>query len=96
MGQLGFLINSRGRGGGVALARPSSEISVGDVIRQMESNFDFVECFSESTNTCPITKVCGLKSALLQARGAFLAALDSVTLADVTVNRRALAQLLSN
>ncbi|MGE0628169.1 MAG: Rrf2 family transcriptional regulator [Hyphomicrobiaceae bacterium] len=33
----GFLINQRGRNGGIRLSRPASEIRIGDVVRAMEA-----------------------------------------------------------
>jgi len=94
LGKLGFIITVRGNGGGIYLKTKPSEITIGDVIRSMEQNFDVVECFSQSNNTCPITPVCRLKSAIATARDAFLSSLDQVTLAEVTGNRKALGRIM--
>jgi Rrf2 family nitric oxide-sensitive transcriptional repressor len=94
LGKLGFISNVRGRGGGIELARAPSEIRIGEVIRTMETHFDVVECFNATTNTCPISPVCGLKGALAKARSAFLETLDEYVLEDVVKNRRALGSAI--
>lgn len=40
----GLVTSVRGAGGGYQLARPASEISVGDVLRALEGNLDAVTC----------------------------------------------------
>src|SRR5262245_49146122 len=67
LGKAGFLKNTRGRGGGVELARPAAEISVGRVIRLTEGEDVPAECFDESTNTCCITGSCRLRWVLRKA-----------------------------
>lgn len=94
LGMLGWIDTARGRGGGMALARPASQINIGAVVRQTEPGFTLVECFDMKTNTCPIAPVCALKGALQEAQAAFLRVLDSYTLADVLGNRADLAILL--
>lgn len=94
LGKLGFLQNTRGRGGGIRLSRPPAEINLGDVIRKTEPNFNAVECFDPATNRCPIIGVCGLKPWLGKAMEAFLATLDGVTLADVSHNKTKLQHQL--
>ena len=71
----GFIQTARGRGGGLALARPAAEIIIGDVVRHTEVNFNLVECFDRERSTCPITLACALKSALYVANHAFMALL---------------------
>lgn len=94
LGQLGFVETTRGRNGGLRLARDPELISMGDVIRRMEPHFEVVECFSSNTNTCPITGICGLQPALFKARDAFLQSLDAVNLAAVSHNHVAINQSL--
>jgi Rrf2 family nitric oxide-sensitive transcriptional repressor len=76
----GYLELKTGRSGGLALARDPDEISIGAVVRALEPDLRLVECFDPETSTCPITAVCGLAGALQDARDAFLAVLDRVTL----------------
>lgn len=90
----GFVEVRAGRSGGVTLARPTKDISVGKVLRAAEPDFELVECFNRETNTCPISPACGLKGVLSEAREAFLAVLDRYTLADlVGRSRKDLADL---
>jgi Rrf2 family nitric oxide-sensitive transcriptional repressor len=83
LGRHGFVEVRPGRSGGVVLARPPAEISVGQVVRHMEPDFNVVECFDPKTNTCPIAPACGLIGVLNEAMRAFLATLDKYTLEDL-------------
>jgi Rrf2 family nitric oxide-sensitive transcriptional repressor len=74
--------STRGRGGGLRLARPPADINVGALVRATEAHFNLVECFDSATNTCPIDSACGLKGTLGRARKAFFAVLEEQTLAD--------------
>jgi len=95
LGRLGYIETSRGKSGGLRLIREPSDINIGSVVRDMEPNFHLVECFNMPGNTCPITPVCKLKGVLIEAERAFMSALSEHTLADLTVNRKALMRLLS-
>lgn len=77
----GYIDTSRGRGGGMRLKRPASSISVGEVVRMTETDFQQVECFNQETNRCPMDGACGLKHAFSRAIAAYLEVLDQVTLA---------------
>lgn len=94
LASLGYINTTRGRGGGMLLARPAKEINIGDVVRRTEANFDLVECFDKENNTCPIAPGCILIKGLKAARSAFLDVLDGFTLADVVANSDQLAGLL--
>jgi len=83
----GFVTVSVGRAGGLALARPTAQIRIGDVVRATEASFRLVECHHPAENTCPILPVCGLKPVLDEALQAFLASLDRYTLADLIEDR---------
>jgi Rrf2 family nitric oxide-sensitive transcriptional repressor len=83
LGRHGFVEVRPGRSGGVVLARPPAEISVGQVVRKMEPDFHIVECFDPETNQCPITPACGLIGVLNEATRAFQATLDKYTLEDL-------------
>ena len=78
----GFIQTTRGKNGGMKLARSPELISIGDVVRRMEPNFDIVECFNAENPACVVSSVCALKSALYQAGNEFLGVLDRFTLAD--------------
>lgn len=83
LGREGFIETVRGRSGGLRLARPASEINVGDVVRRMEADFAIVECFEGGAGECMITPACRLKGVLNEAVKAFLGALDRYSLADL-------------
>jgi Rrf2 family nitric oxide-sensitive transcriptional repressor len=88
LGRAGFLETTRGRGGGVQLARAPEEIGVGEVVRFTEGRMDLVECFDPATSQCRIEPACGLRGVLEEALEAFLGALDRHTLADLISRRR--------
>ena len=90
---LGVVASTRGRGGGLRLARAPEKVNVGALVRATEPDFDLVECLDAATNTCPIAPACGLKGTLLRARRAFFAVLDGQTLADVVPNPERLIRL---
>ncbi|HVJ78602.1 MAG TPA: Rrf2 family transcriptional regulator [Hyphomicrobium sp.] len=85
----GFVETVRGRGGGLRLAKATEAITLGEVLRVIEDDFDIVGCFN-SDDFCRIAKVCRLKRALQRALDAYLSELDSWTLADIVTNRKAL------
>ena len=80
----GFMLTVRGRNGGIKLARPAEEISLGEVIRKMEENFEMAECFKEGEITCPLVATCGLNGALSRALAAFFEVMDEYSIADLT------------
>lgn len=78
----GFLATQRGAGGGFRLARPPEEITIGQVVRQLEGRHALVECFRLDGGLCVLTPKCRLKSKLAGAREAFLAELDKTPLSE--------------
>ncbi len=91
----GFVATQRGRSGGLQLARPASEISIGRVFRLFESGVPFAECFAPDTNTCPLVSSCRLRSFIARAVEAFYAELDQVTLQDLVQGNCGLEGLLA-
>lgn len=89
LARAGFVRTVRGRGGGIALARPADEIMIGTVVRQSEPDLNLAECGS-----CLIAPACGLISPLDEALRAFLAVLDRYSVADAAARKRDLATLL--
>ncbi len=94
LGKADLLATVRGRGGGLALARPPHMINVGAVVRSTEGDALPAECFDRRSNTCSIVRTCRLRGAFDEAVAAFHAALERYTLADLVQNRRALARVL--
>lgn len=94
LAERGYVETTRGKGGGVRLARPPDEISVGQVVRDMETGLGVVECLAEDGGGCAISPVCRLKGLFEQATRAFLEELDTCTLADLARPRAPVAKLL--
>lgn len=90
----GFVETIRGRSGGLHLARPPSQVSIGDVFRVFEANTPFAECFDPDTNTCPLSATCRLRSYVARALEAFYHEMDMVTLADLVKGNCGLIGLL--
>jgi len=88
LGRAGLVETTRGRGGGLRLARRPDEIVVGDVVRRTEDKLDLVECFDPDTSQCRIEPACRLRGVLGEALDAFLTTLDRYTLADLVARRR--------
>lgn len=96
LGHLGYLETVRGKGGGLRLAIPASEIRLGDVVRDVEGGFEIVPCFDKTRpDICVIAPACVLKGVLRGALNAFLAVLDGYTLEDLIGPRRPLRDLLA-
>ncbi|MEV8022828.1 Rrf2 family transcriptional regulator [Streptomyces sp. NPDC086554] len=79
---MGLVEARRGRGGGLALTASGRHASVGGLVRELEGPGDVVDC--EGTTPCPLRSACRLRGALRQAQEAFFAALDPLTLSDLT------------
>ena len=80
LGQLQLIATTRGKGGGMALARAPGEYRLGDVLRELEDNPTLIDCASPP---CVIRPGCQLKAALDDALQAFFSRLDQYTLEDV-------------
>ena len=78
----GWLETTRGKGGGMRLARPATEIRIGEVVRTMEPDFFIVECFATG-HSCMLHGSCALTGAMDGALRSFMEYLDSYTLAEV-------------
>ena len=95
LGLAGYVDTVRGRGGGLRLARPPAQIGIGAVVRACEEDFRLVECFDAERNRCVITPACRLTAMLAEALDAYLAVLDSYTLADLLRDDTRLRRLLA-
>jgi Rrf2 family nitric oxide-sensitive transcriptional repressor len=89
----GYIETTRGKGGGMKLARAPETINIGEVVRSTEDDFALVECFGQNDGNCrcPITRTCGLSATLAHAVDAFFKVLDAQTLADALKPRDAMA-----
>jgi Rrf2 family nitric oxide-sensitive transcriptional repressor len=96
LGLAGYVETSRGKGGGLRLARRLEDMTVGEIVRLTEPDMALVACFDDAQPTCVIAPACRLKGKLTEARAAFLKVLDDCTLAEVMGNRPALEVLLAS
>lgn len=94
LSQRGYIETTRGKGGGMRLARSPEAINIGEVLRGSEDTLGLVECFDATSSECRIQPACGLKGMLKRALDAFFAVLDRHTLADLLANRGRLARIL--
>jgi Rrf2 family nitric oxide-sensitive transcriptional repressor len=76
-----ILKTSRGRSGGLALARPAESITVGQVVRVTEPDFALAGCMAGQD--CSLAPGCGLAPVLNTALRTFLRVTDQATLADI-------------
>ncbi len=106
LGKLGYIDSIRGKGGGIRLAKAPETINLGILIRQIEPDFELVECFGKSATIkseliyqegigCVISPDCQLKGVFSEALSAFITVLERYTLADIIQNDAKLTALLS-
>lgn len=91
---LGFVETTRGRAGGIRLAKPPAAIGLGTLVRATEEEFSLAECMQAQGRPCAISPACNLKGLLHEALAAFLAVLDKYTLADLVKNHATLGAFL--
>ena len=96
LGVMGYVETTRGKGGGLRLARRLEDMTVGEIVRRTEPDMALVTCFEAGEPTCVIAPACRLKGKLGEARAAFLKVLADCTLAEVMGNRPALEVLLAS
>lgn len=94
LNKMGLLDTTRGRNGGIRLAKPPEEINVGLLIRRLESDLNLLECFDQGTSHCVITPACTLRHALNKALHAFFSVLDAYTVRDLIRNEEELRALM--
>ena len=83
----GLLHSKMGVGGGYHLARPPSEISLGQIVRVLDGPLAPVKCVSQMAYEpcgCPDEETCGLRLVMADVRNAIAEVLDGTSLADVT------------
>lgn len=88
LGAAGWITTLRGKGGGMRLAHDPGDIKLGAVIRDTETDFGLVECFSAG-GQCALTGACGLAGIVRGALDEFLGHFDQYTLADILAPARA-------
>jgi len=79
LGKAGFVEAVRGRSGGIRLARPAREISLGEIVRHTESGFDLEEADSASAQPAQ-----SFTEAIEERARAFVGVLDGYSVADLS------------
>jgi len=95
----GLLHSKMGIGGGYYLAKPASEINLGQIVRVLDGPLAPIRCvsqFSYEPCGCPDERTCGLRLVMLDVRNAIAQILDQTTLADVTKRVEIAEALLSS
>lgn len=82
LSRLGYLRSIRGVGGGIELAKPTDEVTIGEVVLAMEGNLHLLDCVGIE-NVCVIQPACLLKGVLAEAERIQMDYLNSVRLSDV-------------
>lgn len=81
---LGILQVTRGRNGGAALSDQAMEASLGGLLRKLDKRTDIVDCTDhDAQSNCPLSGNCRLRSVFRQAREAFYASLDPLSIQDI-------------
>ena len=86
MGQLasaGLLSSSRGAGGGFALSRPATEISLADIVEAVEGPIALTMCSDSNNHQCILDAHCRVKSHIGVVGRAVRGALGAVRLTEL-------------
>ncbi len=80
----GLVRSKKGPGGGYTLARPASQISIGQVVRLLDGPLAPIRCASRTAyrpcDDCVSVAKCGVRIAMLEVRDAMAAVLDHTSL----------------
>ena len=89
----GLVHSKKGRGGGYVLARPPTEIMVGEIVRALDGPLAPIACASKGyyrrCEDCPTEGHCTVRLMMLEVRNAIASVLDRRSLAEM----RALAEV---
>jgi Rrf2 family protein len=90
----GLLISTQGTRGGYLLSRAAGSISVADVIQAIEGPFTVTACSTEK-NDCEQYGKCSIRDPLWQIRERIVAALGTVTIAEMANDNVATASAVA-
>ena len=93
----GMLHSKMGVGGGYYLARPPSEITLGQIFRVLDGPVAPINCVSQMSYEpcgCPDEATCGLRLVMGDVRNAIANILDNTSLADVAARQDAVRATL--
>jgi Rrf2 family nitric oxide-sensitive transcriptional repressor len=89
---LGYVSTQRGKKGGIRLARPPGDITLGQVVRETEP-LQIIDC---GGTDCPVIGRCALNVILDQAAEGFLSHLDGFTVAHLVTSGSGVHSLLKD
>ena len=95
----GVVHSQVGAHGGYTLARPATQITLGEVIRVLDGTIAPVSCTSQIAYekcSCPDERTCPLRVSMNQVRDAIVAVVDNTTLADAVLKAKPSARRASN
>jgi Rrf2 family nitric oxide-sensitive transcriptional repressor len=84
---LGLIDVERGRNGGSRLSAAGRNVTVGQVLRQLDTREDPADCIGPG-GQCPLIHGCRLRGALARAREAFYRELDDVVVASLPASHQ--------
>ncbi|HUO55576.1 MAG TPA: Rrf2 family transcriptional regulator [Rhodoblastus sp.] len=83
----GLVFSKKGKGGGYALARPASQITVGQIVRVLDGPLAPIPCASvtayRACDDCGDERVCTVRLVMVKARNAISDVLDNLSLAEM-------------
>ena len=84
---MGLIEVERGRTGGARLSPAGRTVTVGQVMRALNTREDAADCVAPGGD-CPLVNDCRLRAALSRAREAFYRELDDVVVAELPGSRQ--------
>jgi len=81
----GLLVSTQGTRGGYTLSRPSGSITVADVVQAIDGPFTVTACSTEK-HDCEQYNKCSVRGPLWQIRERIVAALGTVSLAEMAAD----------
>ena len=90
LSKTGFVFSSRGKGGGYKLARPPETITVAAILKAVEGSLAPVACLDIPDNVCPRAGSCVTLPMWRELERRIDEYLDSVTVADLAGQSKAL------
>lgn len=89
----GLVYSQRGKNGGYALAKPASQITLGEVIRILDGPLAPLPCASLSgyrrCSDCDNEEICPVRVVMRQVRDAMASIVDNTSIADAAAAREA-------
>ena len=89
LGKAGIIESARGVSGGYRLDKLAENLPVTAIITAMEGPIALTACVDDSEESCALQGVCAMNGRWSPVNRALRAALENVTLADMTGERRA-------